>query len=148
MEQFETLLQENGVPYDLIYHEKKICSSKEGAEYFKIDIGQTAPTLIISTDKGFFAVIVSGGRKKLEFALIERLLSCKDVRMATRKEVEEVTGYIPGSVPLVNRSIECIIDRQLLQYSQVYGGTGNANITLAINPNDLIALNRVVAFIE
>lgn len=148
LKQLEKLFQENDIEYELIYHEKKICSSQEGAEYFSIDIGQTAPTLIISTDKGFFAVIISGKRKKLEFEIIEELLGCKEIRMATRKEVEEVTGYSVGSVPLVNRSIESIVDKQLLKYSKIYGGTGNANVTLKVSPNSLIKLNRIIGLIE
>lgn len=148
MKQIEKLLQENNIEYELINHEKEICSSKQGAEYFNIDIGQTAPTLIIKTDRGYFAVIISGKRKKLDFKLIEELLECEEIRMATRKEVEEVTGYTAGRVPLVNRSIESILDKQLLQYSEIYGGTGNANITLKVNPEALIKLNKIIAMIE
>ena len=48
----------------------------------------------------------------------------------------------------MNRSIGSIIDKQLFQYAEIYGGTGNANITLKVNPKVLIKLNRVIGLFE
>ena len=148
MHNIEEELIRSGVEYELIHHEKKIQSSKEGAEYFNIEIGQTAPTLILYCNKGFYAAIISGNRSNLDFKIVEELLKCSNVRLATKKEVLEVTGYAVGSVPIINKTIPSILDKQLFQYSEVYGGTGNINTTLKVSPKALIKLNRIIAMIE
>lgn len=148
MNSIKEVLENNGIKYELIYHEKNIYSSKEGADYFNIEVGQTAPTLILYTDKGFYAVIISGNRKNLDFMIVEKLLACSDVRLATKKEVHEVTGCSVGNIPMINLQIPSLIDQQLFQYSVIYGGTGDANTTLKVSPNALIILNRVVGMIE
>ena len=57
MESLQDLFKEKNVPFELINHKVPIHTAQEGAAYFGISIGQTAPTLILKTDKGFFALI-------------------------------------------------------------------------------------------
>ncbi|HTG68571.1 MAG TPA: hypothetical protein VL921_04865, partial [Candidatus Udaeobacter sp.] len=60
MEQLITVLNNRQIEYEILKHGKKIHSAQEGAEYFGIEIGQTAPTLILKTDKGYYSLILSG----------------------------------------------------------------------------------------
>lgn len=62
MDNLRTILQEIGVQFEIIHHEKQIRTAQEGAEYFGVEIGQTAPTLVLKSEKGYFAMIVSGSR--------------------------------------------------------------------------------------
>ncbi|BCJ86091.1 YbaK/EbsC family protein [Effusibacillus dendaii] len=54
-------------------HENPIRTAQEGAEYFGIEIGQTAPILVLKTDKGYFSMIVSGERGRVNFKEISQL---------------------------------------------------------------------------
>jgi len=54
------MLNNSGMEYELIYHEKPLRSAEEGAEYFHIPIGQTAPTLVLETSRGLRALVISG----------------------------------------------------------------------------------------
>ena len=49
MENLQALLKENNVPFELIDHDIAIRTAQEGAAYFGINVGQTAPTLILKT---------------------------------------------------------------------------------------------------
>lgn len=60
-------------------HERPLLSTKDGADYFGIEINQTAPTLILKTNKGFYALIVSGSRGKVDFEEISDILGCSTV---------------------------------------------------------------------
>jgi len=145
MDGLESILKNSGYDYELIQHEKPIHTSQEGADYFTIEVGQTAPTLILKTDRGFLAVTFSGERKRVDFAEIANLLGCKHVQLATKKEVEQITGCEIGSVPMVGLSLPLVLDKQLLRYPFVYGGSGQATCTLKIAPEALQQLNNVVA---
>jgi Cys-tRNA(Pro)/Cys-tRNA(Cys) deacylase len=64
------VLEANNVESEIIHHERQIRTAQEGAEFFGIEIGQTAPTLVVKSDELYFAVIISGdyGRIDLERA--------------------------------------------------------------------------------
>lgn len=148
MKDLQELLQENNVPFELINHEVPIQTAQEGATYFGITIGQTAPTLILKTDKGFFALIVSGDRGRLDFAEVADILGCKQAKLATPREVEEIIRFAVGSVPLVGHNLPSVVDKRLFQYSSIYGGSGEATCTLKVHPSALEKLNRVVATMD
>lgn len=147
MENIKKLLVENKIEFEIIYHEKLIHTAQEGADYFKIEIGQTAPALIIYTNIGFYALIVSGSQEKIDFKKIKKLLNCTNVRLATKDEVQQGTGYSVGTIPIFEIPFPYIIDKRLLEYSYIYGGTGKRDYTLKVNPNAILKLNTVVGIL-
>lgn len=54
VEDIKAIFQKYNVPFELISHDVPIFTAQEGAKNFGISVGQTAPTLILKTDKGFF----------------------------------------------------------------------------------------------
>ncbi|CAH2213556.1 aminoacyl-tRNA deacylase [Tepidibacter aestuarii] len=120
MENIKDILKKHGFSFELINNDKPIYTAKEGADYFKINIGQTAATLIIYTDMGFYALVVSGERGRVNFKEIKRILNCKNVRLATKDEVKAVTGFLIGCVPLLGISLPYIIDNKFFQFSYIY----------------------------
>lgn len=148
MENLITILQENEVQFEIMYHENPIRTAQEGAAYFGIEIGQTAPTLILKYEKGYFAMIISGGRRRVNLEEVSEILGCNQLKLAKPKEVKQITGYTVGSVPLVGLSMPCILDRNIFRYPFIYGGTGEPTSTLKITPNALEKLNQVVALLD
>jgi Cys-tRNA(Pro)/Cys-tRNA(Cys) deacylase len=144
MDNLDAALKNSGYDYELITHEKPIHTAQQGADYFAIEIGQTAPTLILKTDKGFLAVTFSGSREHVDFSEIANLAGCKQAQLATRKEVKEITGCEVGSVPMMGLNIPLVLDNQLFRYPFVYGGSGQETRTLKIAPAALQQLNNVV----
>lgn len=145
MKDLQGILQSCKFKYEIIQHEKPILTKQDGKEYFGIEVGQTAPTLILKSDKGFFALIVSGSRDKLDFEVIANILGCNKVKLASPKEVQKVTGFEVGSVRMVGLDLPCALDKRLFHYDFVYGGTGQSTFTLKIEPQALKQLNQVVA---
>jgi prolyl-tRNA editing enzyme YbaK/EbsC (Cys-tRNA(Pro) deacylase) len=133
--------------YEFINHPHPINTVNDGVKYFKIEAGQTAPILILNADDKFYALIFSGSQNRLDFPAIASVLGCNRVKLAKPEEVERITGFLIGSIPMVGHSIPCVLDNRLLNYSFVYGGTGNPLITLKISPLALSQLNNVVAYI-
>lgn len=130
--------------YEIIQHEKPILSREEGSNYFGIEVGQTAPSLILKTDKGYFVLIISGSRDKIDFEKIADILDCSKVKLASPKEVQKVTGFEVGSVRMVGLELPCVLDNRLFEYDFVYGGTGQSTSTLKIEPQALKELNQVI----
>ena len=143
MKCLKTILNKSKYSYELIHHKTPLISAQEGADYFKIDIRQTAPTLIIKADTGFFALIISGSYDRIDFKEVGQMLNFQKVKLANPKEVESM-GFKVGNVPLVGIPLPYILDRNLFEYSFVYGGTGVKDWTLKISPYALEELNQVI----
>jgi prolyl-tRNA editing enzyme YbaK/EbsC (Cys-tRNA(Pro) deacylase) len=148
MEDLISILEKNNIDFEIINHDKEINSAQEGADYFGIDIGQTAPTLILKTDKGFYSLIISGDYGRVDLHSLKELVQVQEIKLAKPKEVEQTTGSKIGSVSLINQDIPTIIDRELYRFTYVYGGTGIPQTTLKIQPKDIEKLNKVIGYIR
>lgn len=148
MHELQGILQRCKYKYEIIQHEKPILSREDGSKYFGIEVGQAAPSLILKTDKGYFVLIITGNRDKLDFKKIAEILNCNKVKLASPKEVQRITGFEVGSVRMVGLDLPCVLDKRLLEYDYIYGGTGKSTVTLKIEPQALNELNHVVATID
>ncbi|EFM12378.1 YbaK/prolyl-tRNA synthetase associated region [Paenibacillus curdlanolyticus YK9] len=148
MEQLLSILNNQKIEHEILKHSEKIHSAQEGADYFGIELGQTAPTLILKTDRGYYSLILSGDYGRVDFEALKGLLEFEEVKLAKPQEVEQVTGCKIGDVSLVNPDIPTIMDRGLLRFPYIYGGTGVPQTTLKINPQDVEKLNDVVGYLR
>lgn len=148
MDKLTTILKNQHVDYEIIQHSKQLKTAQEGAEYFGVHIGQTAPTLILKTDKGYFSLIISGDYGRVDLNSLKELLQLEEIKLAKPQEVEQVTGSKIGSVSLINPGIPTIIDRELYRFTYIYGGTGVSHTTLKIAPKNIEELNQVIGYIR
>ncbi|MCP3772209.1 YbaK/EbsC family protein [Paenibacillus sp. MZ04-78.2] len=148
MNQIAAFLQERQASFELLTHERPIRSAKEGAEYFGIEPGQTAPALILKSGEQYWLMIVSGDRGRVDLEDVPHRLGCPGLKMASPQEAENVTGFKVGAIPLVGLSLPCIMDRRLYRYTHIYGGTGELTSTLKICPADVEKWNQEVAWLE
>lgn len=141
-------LEEKNVEYEIINHTRSIKTAKEGADYHGIDISQTAPTLILRTERGYFCLIISGNYGRVVMSSLKGLLNAEEVRLANPQEVEEVTGTQIGNVSLINPELPTIIDRELYRYSHIYGGAGEPQTTLKLRSRDMEKLINVIGYVR
>lgn len=148
MDIVKSILENSPWEYKFLFHDNQIYSAVAGAEYFGIETGQTAPTLIVETEQSYLSIIFSGSRDQLDFAYIAEILGVSHVKLAPKKKVQDITGFAPGDTPMIGLTLPTLFDKKLLQYSFVYGGSGQPGRTLKISPAALVALNHPIAFLE
>lgn len=146
IDEIKELLNKFDIDYEIIHNDKPIYSVNDAKGYY--EICQTAPVLIIKTEKGYFALLMTGDRGRVDFEVVKRVLQCEKAKLASKKEVLETTGYEVGNVSLVGHHLPCVLDMRLLLQRYVYGGVGDANFTLKIDPRDLEKVNEIVAKID
>jgi prolyl-tRNA editing enzyme YbaK/EbsC (Cys-tRNA(Pro) deacylase) len=88
------------------------------------------------------------GKYKRYFKEVKHVLNCKNVRMTTKDEVKLITGFSVGNVPMFGILLSYIVDKRLLKFSFVYGGLGEENTTLKVDPNALLKLNKVIGILD
>ena len=148
MDPVKHFLEHANADYEFIVHPQPIYSVADGVAHFGIDPGQTAPTLILQTDKGYYSLVFSGSRQKIDFAALAIHLGVSHVKLVNKNKVQSITGFAHGDTPMIGLSLPAIFDKKLLQFPFVYGGSGLSNRTLKISPVTLLELVQPVFILE
>ncbi len=144
----EERLKSSGFPFELLENRVRIRSASEGAAYWGVELGATAPALVLWAQGRFLLLIVSGAARKVNFRVLALETEEDGVRMATSAEIREQFGLNPGEVPLFGLGLPTLVDRRLLAYDFVYGGSGDPGKTLKVAPEALLVLNEESRLID
>lgn len=107
------------------------------------DLSQIVKTLVVLCDGKAVVALVPGDRR-LDVEKVRRAADAATARLATAAEVEEATGFPPGSVapfplPAVER---VLIERMLLAHAAVWAGGGSSTHMVRLQPAELVRLTR------
>lgn len=139
------LLDEAGAEYEVFSHPETVFTAQDGAHEGIGHLAEMAPTLILDTERGPIAAIISG-ESHLSYKKIKRALGLRNVSLARPDVVLQTTGAQVGTVSLVNQGIPTLVDSRLTRHAMVYGGCGVPRHTLRINPLDLIRVTQAQVF--
>lgn len=146
VENLEKYLVDNKVHYELIKHEEPIISIQDAVKCF--DIKKAAPTLILQTENGLVACILSSGHGRIDLKSLKQDLRLEQIELAQKDVILKETGYHIGAIPLIGHMLPCIFDRKLLAFDYICGGTGDELFTIKISPSDVMRLNNIIAFLD
>jgi Cys-tRNA(Pro) deacylase len=103
---------------------------------------QIVKTVVLVCDGEYVLALVPGDRRADERKIAAEL-GARDVRVARADEVVAATGFEPGGVaPFPRRdAVAVLIERTLLQHSQVWIGAGSPAHMAMLAPSDLQRLS-------
>lgn len=90
-------LRATGVAFREVQHEPTP-TSVDAARVRGEPLGCGAKALVLKCD-GVFRLIVLPADRRLNTKLLKSALGVKDVRFASREELQSLTGLVPGAVP-------------------------------------------------
>ncbi len=137
------ILETVGAHYEIFSHAETVLSAEDGVQQGVGRLDEMAPTLILETEKGLLAAILSG-ETRLSYKKIKKELGLKNVALARPERVYEATGAEVGTVCLINPGFLTVIDTRLPDV--VYGGCGIPRHTLCIHREDLIRVTQAFVF--
>ncbi len=97
------LLTNAGIAFRELHHEPTY-TSEESARIRGEELRCGGKALLIKTDEEFRLFVLPADRK-LDSGAIRRELSARKQRFATKEELAELTGLVPGSVPPFGKPI-------------------------------------------
>lgn len=93
----------NGIGYKHVQHKETFTSEESAAARGEaIEIG--AKAIILKADNTFMVFVVSAS-KKIDSKKVKEICKAKKTRFATKDELYELTGLVPGSVPPFGRPL-------------------------------------------
>ncbi len=134
-------LKDRGVEFKIVEFDKPTRTVREAADMLGTSEENIVKTLLFITSSGPVLAIVSGTQRVSTRRLAEAA-GVQWARLATRSEVEEITGYPAGALPPIGHrtKLKTIVDPAVLKLDKVYAGGGAENALLEISPRDILRL--------
>ncbi len=123
--------------------EKTARTAKEAANVLNCEEGAIVKSLVFKTETEFLICLISGD-KRCSLNKLKKVISKKDVSMASADEVKAQTGFTIGGVSPVGHinELNIIIDRTLERFQIVYAAAGHPNSIFKIDISKLKDLTK------
>ena len=114
--------------------EKTARTAKEAANALNCEEGAIVKSLVFKTETEFLVCLISGD-KRCSLNKLKKVISKKDVSMASADEVKAQTGFTIGGVSPVGHinDLDIIIDKTLGRFQIVYAAAGHPNSIFKID---------------
>ena len=118
--------------------EKTARTAKEAANALNCEEGAIVKSLVFKTETEFLVCLISGD-KRCSLNKLKKVISKKNVSMASADEVKAQTGFTIGGVSPVGHinELNIIIDKSLERFQIVYAAAGHPNSIFKIDISKL-----------
>ena len=109
-------------------------TAKDAANALNCEEGAIVKSLVFKTDTEFLICLVSGD-KRCSLNKLKKVISKKDVSMASADDVKAQTGFTIGGVSPVGhiKNLTIIIDKTLERFQSVFAAAGHPNSIFEID---------------
>ena len=123
--------------------EKTARTAKEAANALNCEEGAIVKSLVFKSETGFLICLVSGD-KRCSLNKLKKVISKKDVSMASADDVKAQTGFTIGGVSPIGHinDLNIIIDKSLERFQIVYAAAGHPNSIFKIDISKLKDLTK------
>jgi Cys-tRNA(Pro)/Cys-tRNA(Cys) deacylase len=135
------VLEQHGIPYELHQHAGKLYTAEDVAEDLDIPVAHVVKAMIIQRSDGQFALVMVPGDRRLSLKKIGAALNDKNVKLATERDVQRVTGYQVGAVSVLGfrrSDVPTYVDQGVLELEQAIISAGRPDAGLALPPDALM----------
>jgi Cys-tRNA(Pro)/Cys-tRNA(Cys) deacylase len=134
------VLDQKKVPYAVHEHAHKQYTAEGVAEDLDVPVAQVVKAMIVQSGRDFSLVVVPGDRR-LSLKKVAATLDDKDVKLASERDVERITGFQVGAVSVLGfrrDDVDTYVDQTVLDLDQVIISSGRPDAGLALAPQDLM----------
>ena len=123
--------------------EKTARTAKEAANALNCEEGAIVKSLVFKTETEFLVCLISGD-KRCSLNKLKKVISTKDVSMASADDVKAQTGFTIGGVSPVGHinELNILIDKKLERFQTVYAAAGHPNSIFKIDISKLKDLTK------
>jgi prolyl-tRNA editing enzyme YbaK/EbsC (Cys-tRNA(Pro) deacylase) len=112
-------------------------TATEAAEAIGCPLGAIVKTVVFLAGSDPVIAFTAGDHEVNADGLATHL-SVEAVSLATPEAVKSITGWSIGGVPPIGHGVErTVLDPQLLEYEEIWGGAGTPEAVVAVDPQAL-----------
>lgn len=139
-ERVKSFLEKHGAAARVVELDSSTRTAAEAAAAIGTSVAQIAKSLVFLTPQRPLLVVASGTNR----VSVEKLTRLVDgaVTRADADDVRRHTGYPIGGVPPVahEHPLEVLIDRDLLQYDEIWAAAGTPRSVFCTNPGQVVTI--------
>lgn len=143
LEQIRRLLRDAQVPFREVHH-LPTYTSEESARARGEELRNGGKALLIKTDD-VFRLFVLPADCRADSGVIRRELGARRTRFASREELLELTGLVPGSVPPFGPPVlpfELNVDEQIRENERIAFNAGSLTDSIVMSVADYLRIAR------
>ena len=132
-----------GVDLQVVTFDESTHTAVEAARAVRAELGQIVKSLVfvIPKDGGELepVVVLMSGPNRVDLPRLGAVLVAPDIRRATAKEANELTGFVIGGIPPFGheRRVRVVMDPDLGRYETVWAAAGLPNAVFPCSPTEL-----------
>lgn len=137
------VLEQRKISYEAFSYSTEIHSADGAAAALGVEAHTVYKTLVAlpESGQGRPLLIMVPGTKELDLKQVGPHVGEKKLRMATKKEAENLTGLLTGGISalaLLNKNFRIFIDGDVLTLELVFINGGQRGLNLRLAPGDLL----------
>jgi Ala-tRNA(Pro) deacylase len=138
----EAMLKSAGVPFEVLHHEP-VFTSEEAARVRGVDLSTGAKALVCKADAEFLIFVLPADRR-LDSRGVRRRRGFRRLRFANQREVLELTGLEPGSIPPLGSlfGLSTLCDERLGENERINFNAGDHRISVSMLYADYLRIER------
>jgi Ala-tRNA(Pro) deacylase len=141
-ERVDSLLKQQGIAFHVLRH-APVYTSEEAARIRGTPLASGAKSLVCKGEAGFVMFVVPADRK-LDSRAVRRAKGWRKLRFATREEVLDLTGLIPGSIPPFGSlfGLPTFCDQRLGDSDVINFNAGDHGISVSMRYADYVQVEQ------
>lgn len=143
-----SLLKERGIEFRTVRHEPTF-TSEESAKARGEDVNIGGKAIVMKVDNAFKLFVLSAALK-VDSKKIKERFKAKSIRFATKEELFELTGLVPGSVPPFGQPIlplELYLDPSITQNEKIAFNAGSLTDSIILKTTDYLSVVTTEQFL-
>jgi prolyl-tRNA editing enzyme YbaK/EbsC (Cys-tRNA(Pro) deacylase) len=141
-----------GVELDIRVFDESTHTAADAAATVDAELGQIVKSLVfvVPTEDGSLEPVLClvSGPNRVDLARLAAVTGARDIRRATAREAQELTGFVIGGIPPFGhiRSVRTVMDPDLGRFEIVWAAAGTQTAVFPVPPGTLrILANATVA---
>ena len=132
-----------GVDLKVVVFDESTHTAAEAARAVRAELGQIVKSLVfvIPKDNGELepVVVLMSGSNRVDLPRLGAVLVAPDIRRATAKEANDLTGFVIGGIPPFGheRRVRVVMDPDLGRFETVWAAAGLPNAVFPCTPSEL-----------
>jgi prolyl-tRNA editing enzyme YbaK/EbsC (Cys-tRNA(Pro) deacylase) len=131
-------IDENGLNAKILTLNSPTRTVEESVKALNCEPENIIKSIVVVTDTHDFYLVILQGDRKIKTKKLKRLLSVKDIKLASPSQVKERTGFEVGDVPPIGVELPVIMDELVTNQRILYAGGGAPSKNLSISIEELL----------
>ena len=150
-EEITRYLDGHGVNYQLHFADGPTVTAQDAATRLRVPLETIIKSILFTDEKQMPVLAILTGDKRVDRKKLSSVTGVSRVRIATPEATKELAGFEVGAMPPLGhkKRLMTVIDKKVMSFSKVYGGSGTMEALMEINPHDIARLaDAIVADIS